>query len=279
MICKFLCVPFLINAQGNTYNYADSLFHAGNYPLAAVEYERIIFENNNTEIQAEAALRKSECLKLQGKFSDAAEVLEEINTFKTSDTLRYKILLQSGLNSYLAKDANSSFSKIELLIHYYPDSANNKDLLLVKILALNELESWQDAAQVYNKFMLLYQKDNLTVQNPYLELPKLKNPEKAEKLSAYLPFTAAGIFYAGNFKEGLLNAGLQVGFIAFGVYNVFIGKYITAALIGVGGYAAFYNGGVRRARRLTELYNDKKTRNFNEKVKKQLLQVIKNRKH
>ncbi|TAN19460.1 MAG: tetratricopeptide repeat protein [Chitinophagaceae bacterium] len=279
MICKFLCVPFLIKAQGNIFDYADSIHHAGNYPLAAIEYERVAFENESPHIKAEATVKAATCMKMQGRYDEAASLLDAVNLEQLTDLpLKYRILFQYALNTYLAHELNTSFSTWQSLCHYFPDSSKNEDVLFMKILCLNELQQWKEADTLYKQLMEKYGPSE-ALPNPYLEIPKLKDPDKAEKLSAYLPFTGAGLFYAGNIPEGILSIVLQAGFIAFGGYSILMKRYITGVLIGVGGYAAFYHGGVRRAKWLAERYNEKKRIQFNAAVRNQLLSVIKNGKH
>lgn len=279
MICKFLCVPFLISAQANEFHYADSLYHAGNFVLAAVEYERIIFESPSAQIKAEAALKKAGSLKLSGRFDEAASTLDAVHMMEVPDSLRYKMLFESALDAYLARQPNEAFSKLENICHFFPDSSDKHDIVMMKILSLNEMNRWKEARVLYSRFMLAYGPPESAFPDPYRHIPKLKDPDKAEKLSAYLPLTGAGLFYAGSITEGMLSLILQVSFISFGVYSIVLERYITGILIGVGGYAAFYKGGVRRARSLAETNNKKKAMAFNQAVKAQLLQAIKNRTH
>ncbi|MGH2644096.1 MAG: tetratricopeptide repeat protein [Chitinophagaceae bacterium] len=274
LICKFLCVPFLIKAQGNIFNYPDSIRYAGNLALATVEYERIVFESNSPIIKAEATIEAADCMKIQKKYDEAASLLDAMNTENIPDPkLKYQILFQSLLNSYLAHEVNSSFSKLTSLCYYYPDSSQNKDVLFMKILCLNEMQRWKEAGTIYRRFMITYN-HSAALSDPYLKIPRRKYPEKAEKLSAFLPFTGAGMFYAGNIPEGLLSIAFQAAFAAFGAYSILMERYITGVLIGVGGYAAFYHGGARRAKWLAEKYNEKKTIQFNTTVRNQLSTVI-----
>lgn len=271
LICKFLCVPFLINAQANEFHVGDSLRRAGNFPLAAVEYERVIFESDVPRVRAQAALKKAGCLKLSGLFAEAAMTLDGINMAGLADSFRYRILFESALDAYLAHQPNEAFSKLENIGHFYPDSSDNRDILFLKILSLNEMNRWEEAHPLYKAFITAYGTAGDASADPYRQIPKLKDPDKAERLSAYLPFTGAGLFYAGSVKEGILSVLLQAGFISFGVHSVLLERYITGVLIGVGGYAAFYKGGVRRARSLAETNNKKKAMAFNAAVREHLL--------
>lgn len=274
MICKFLCVPFLINAQGNTLGYPDSLRDLHQYRRAAVEYERIIFLHPETESAARAALGKADCEKMLGLYDQAATGLEQVNMLSVSDPgLRYRILFEGMVTAYLAHDPSRAYGKQAMILHFFPDSAGSRDLMLLGILSLNEMHRWHQADTAYQRYMARWGGGYAAASSPYRHIPRLKDPDKAERLSAYLPFTGAGLFYAGDVKEGLLNMALQVGFIAFGTYSVLMERYITGVLIGVGGYAAFYHGGVRRARRVAELRNARESLRFNTLVRDGLMGV------
>jgi hypothetical protein len=264
----------LIEAQG-VFHYADSLRGAGQYSLAAVEYERVIFEHPSPSVTAEAGMKRAACLKMENRYAAAATTLDAINTAGLSDSLRQDILFRSALNSYLAHEPAAAFSKLERLSYFYPGSAQKHDVLMMKILSLNELKQWQKADTLYRRFMLAFASDPVSYPDPYQQIPRLKDPEKAQRLAAYLPFTGAGFFYAGKVGEGLLNIGLQTGLIAFAVYSGLTAHYITGVLIGVGGYASFYKGGTRRVKWLVERSNERKTLDFNTRVRTLLLQTPK----
>lgn len=252
------------------FRQADSLRDVHAYEVAAVEYERVIYEHPGTVVAAQAALGRADCLKMTGRYDEAASALEAVNTASLPDSTAYQVLLEGTLCAYLSHEPARAYARGEMIRHYFPDSASSRDVLLLRILSLNEMKKWKEAAAVYRQYEQRWGSYNAAM-DPYRHIPRLKDPDKAEKLSAYLPFTGAGLFYAGDVKEGLLNMALQVGFIAFGAYSVLMERYITGVLIGVGGYAAFYHGGVRRARRLAELHNARAAMRFNALVRSGLM--------
>lgn len=255
----------------STFFYADSLQAAHSFRLAAVEYERIIFEHPGGVAAARAALEKARCEKMLGRYGKAADVLETVMLQGLPDSLQYPILFEGVVSAYLAHEPSRAYQRQQVLVHFFPDSAESHDLLLMKILSLNEMRRWHEADTVYRHYQQFWAGGYMVRADPYRHMPRLKDPEKAEKLSAYLPFTGAGLFYADDVSEGVLNVALQIGFIAFGAYSVLMERYIIGALIGVGGYAAFYHGGVRRAKAYTMLRNERVSLQFNTRVRKLLL--------
>ena len=107
-ICIFLCVPCSIKAQQAYQSYADSLYHAGNYACASLEYERIVFMSNDPVISAKAVLMKVECLKQLKKYHEAQQYIEQHLTAEAGDSLEHVLEYQAALNAYLGgnfKDA------------------------------------------------------------------------------------------------------------------------------------------------------------------------------
>jgi hypothetical protein len=239
-----------------------------------VEYERVIFLHPEGEVAARAQLRKAACEKMLGLYDQAATGLESVDVQSLADTgLRYRILFEGMVTAYLAHEPARALARRSVIVHYFPDSARSRDLMLLGILSLNEMQRWHEADTAYGRYMRLWGGGYDPAWSPYNHIPKLKNPDKAENLSAFLPFTGAGLFYAGDAPEAILNMALQVGFIAFGAYSVLMERYITGILVGVGGYAAFYHGGVRRARRVAEMHNERESLRFNTLVRNGLMRV------
>jgi TM2 domain-containing membrane protein YozV len=97
----------------------------------------------------------------------------------------------------------------------------------------------------------------------------LKSEDRAGWLATFIP--GAGHFYAGKTWEGLASIAIQGLGVYYGVISWQDQYYLSAWLIGGGMAGSFHLGGVRRAQELVRMYNRKKTREFNEKVKEALL--------
>lgn len=271
-ICISLCVPSLTKGQQLVSGYADSLFSAGDYHRAALEYERIVFLNENAVVKGTAVLRKADCLKRLHEYREAQQYLERHYRASAPDSLRYEQLYQTALNAYLGENFNEAYFKLVTLSNLDSSRQRQKDILLLQILSLNELRKWKEADSIFRHMIALYA-PGYDAADIYADIPKLKDPDKAEKLSTLLPFTGAGLIYAGKTGEGLLSAALQLGFIGFGGYCFLSHYYFTAVFIGVGGYASFYQGGIRRSKTLAIRYNEKKSTAFNTTARNQLLRL------
>src|SRR5690242_9429755 len=224
-ICIFLCAPSSTKGQA-VFGYADSLFGEGDYRRAALEYERIVFLYDAAPVEDAAVLRKADCLKHLYEYREAQQYLERHYRASAPDSVKYDELYQAALNAYLGENFNDAYFKLVTLDNLDSSHRRQKDILLLQILSLNELRKWKEADSIFRHMTALYAPGYETAE-VYAHIPKLKDPDKAEKLSTLLPFTGAGLIYAGKTGEGLLSAALQLGFIAFGGYCVLSHYYFT----------------------------------------------------
>jgi hypothetical protein len=155
----------------------------------------------------------------------------------------------------------------------YPHYIGGAYLQLLKILSLNELQQWPQAAIEYKLFLTQYTNLDTSAANLYKNLPKLKNENTAQWLSTFLP--GAGQLYAGKPFEGLTSIVLQGAAAYFCIASLEQKYYFSAWFIGLGLFGSFHNGGVRRAEVLVQQYNKKKIIGFNDQVKEQLINSLK----
>lgn len=275
LICTFLCGNFLTKAQENELRTADSLYKAGRYFEASVSYERMLYNNYNIEWDCKALTGKLQCLKKQQQYQVAADFIMRNNDNKFPDSIRSQFLYQQALCLYLAGNFDNCLSLIRQINYLYPNFDNNRMLQLLNILSLNELKRWQEGQAEYQNFIRHYfPEDSTAFQNPYIHIPKLKNENTAQWLSTFLP--GAGELYAGKPIEALASIILQGTAIYFGIVSWQQKYYFSTWFVGAGLFASFHNGGVRRSEKLVQIYNKKQVMNFNERIKKQMIELINN---
>lgn len=251
--------------------YADSLFQQHAYFEASVEYERVLFSNSDAEQTMHAVQQKIQCLKQQRQFAQAIRFIQSNRNERLPDSVNYQLYYEQILCAYLAGDYENALSIVEQVKFSYPVYKNDTKLMLLQILSLNELQQWKQAGQVYNSLIASKQPAD-TMQSPYRNLPHLKNKDKAQWLSTFIP--GGGQFYAGKHVEGLAAVVIQGAGIYFGITSFQQHYYVAAWLVGAGLFGSFHMGGVRRSETLVEQYNQKKMAEFNSKVKEQLLKVM-----
>ena len=272
LTCISLCAIFLTKAQTVDFHPADSLYRAGSYFEASIAYERVLFENTDRQQQLEAVLGKTRCLKMQGSYDQARTFLESWQSISFSDSGLTEIHYQQVLCTYLGGHFEEALSLVDRWPFTHGGRSPAPFLIVLKILSLNELQRWKEAAEAYRSFIAQM---HLAVPPPdlYAHIPHLKDVNKAQWLSQFIP--GAGQFYVGKPLDGMISIVVQAAGIYFAVLSFEQHYYVSAWLIGAALFGAFHLGGVRRAEVLALEYNRKKMLLFNEKVREQLLAVMK----
>lgn len=267
LICIFLCVPFFTNGQAS---FADSLFQTGDYNYAKLEYERLAYSSTDRSIVNNALLKKGYCYKTLGNYAEAYKTIERANLFGDNDSMNYVMRFEIAINAYLAQEYTVALNQLLQIDYFIKDQKKKDETLFLQILCLNELQRWEEAKE---KFAVYIELNNLN-ENPdevyaFLEKPKLRDPKKAETLSYILP--GVGQMYAGYFGKGLFSSFTQLVLVSFGAYSIYEGYFFTGAFTGIGLFYAFYSGGIRHARFLTEKKNAEKVEKYNSAVRKVIL--------
>lgn len=268
LICTFLCAPFF--TKGQTTAKADSLFQQRQYLLARVEYERLLFvggQNNNSLL-----LKKSYCFKAERKFEEAYNTLQRADFFQGTDSMKLALYYETALTAHLALKYDLSVNKIREMQYYFPNYSNPL-IDLVEILNLNYQYKLPEAKEKFAAFKTKY---NLTETANIYEKKKfrrLKNPEKAESISHYLP--GVGQMYAGYPVRGLTSGLIQAGLLSFTAVSFLNGYYFSGAFTGMGLFSMFNNGGARHAQYLAEKRNELIINELNSAVKRVAANAIK----
>jgi tetratricopeptide (TPR) repeat protein len=241
---------------------ADSLVTAGNYFRGAIEYERVIYENDDQKIQKQALFKKAITLKMDKRFDEAINELNRLSIRNVNDTLFGAKIYQLALCLYLNENYQKAISTIEINRLMITDSHVSNELNVIKILCYNFIYNYEEAKNLISQLPQaelwlseLYPKD---------KLPKFKSPEKGANLSMFVP--GAGQAYAGAIGEGAFNFLLNASALSFGVWQAWNGFYFTGYMVGVTMLERFYTGGKHRAAILCEQRNLKTANILNQKI-------------
>jgi hypothetical protein len=278
-ICTFLCAGSLTKTfAGNS--IADSLYRAGQYYDAAIEYEREGFVVPVNSTKTIALINKAKCLALLGKYEDGEHCLGRIEYSGLPDSLVYQGRYEYALCAYLGQDFGNAESQLLQLQFFVPDSMLTRESLPLFSLVLNELHKWEEAKQKLLNYVRLSSvplqtKDsiNQVINEVYAhkKFPKLKSLKKAQTLSYILPGT--GQIYAGYFWEGAASASIQLAALAFTGYCVYVHYYIAAFVAGYSTFQKFYMGGINRLEYLVGKKNYELTRAYNDPLKEKILSI------
>jgi tetratricopeptide (TPR) repeat protein len=266
LIFIFLCVPFITNGQ---FAVADSLYQLGKSQYASLEYERVVFSNEDPTIKNRALLQKAYCLKALGDHTGAHKTLQRANYYISQDSLNFEMRYELALNAYLSGDFNTALAQLVQIEYFFKDNGYN-DVSYLHILTLNELTRWDEAKEKYKQYASI-NTVSITADEAYyfLDKPRLKKPDKAEKISYVLP--GVGQMYAGYPVKGIVSSLIQLSLMGFGAYSLYEGYFFTGALTGVGLFWSFYTGGARNAKYLAQRKNEELVSKYNEGIREILL--------
>lgn len=267
LICIFLSVPLFINGQ----HVADSLFAAGDYLAARVEFERMVFAAAHPREAQFALLRKSQCFKAQGDFANAYQTLQRIAEDENNTQLKAAITYEKAFAAFLNNKSDVALGHLQEWQYYFPDTTV-QILKVIEILSLNDLHRWSEAQEKFSAYAKTFQP--ILDSSIYEEMLNYKprHPAKAELLSMLLP--GLGQMYAGSFLRGLTSTAVNGSFVLFAIYNFTNGFILSGAFTGVALFYIFYTGGASYARSLAEKKNEEVYAGFNNRIRNQLLAEV-----
>ena len=244
---------------------------AESYRYAALEYERVVFSERVPTIINKALLKKALCLKALGNYNEAYSTLDRANLFISQDSLSFRIRYEMTLNAYLSKQYNLAVSQSVQIKHFFKDSGYD-DVMFLHILSLNELRKWEEAKVLFEKYL---NKNNidLTLESLYLftKKPKLKDPEKAVKISYIM--SGLGMIYSGYFGRGIISSLLSTSLFSYGIYGITSGYYFTGAFLGIGTFWTLNIASFEIVRNLAEEKNIALMKKYNEPIRDKILEI------
>jgi tetratricopeptide (TPR) repeat protein len=251
MIRFWLTFIFLfVLCSGNAQRKADSLFHAGKYQEAQVEYERLVFQGHAPV--AYWLLKKSYCQKAQINYAAALETMKRVDLYNSPDSLQGRLFYEVVLLHYLHQQPDLALSRIQEW-RYLQAAGVTEPFEIMEILSLAELGRWPEASQAFSAWSSKYRADSIS--NPLKDASRIKwrKVKKAEALSFVLP--GSGQWYAGFPGRGMVSTGLSAGAVLFAIHQFSNGFFFSGAYTGVGLFYLFYWGGARYAVKLAEAKN------------------------
>ena len=229
----FLCATITANSQVG-FNEAKLLMKEGQYSQANLAYEYIVFQSDDPKIISQARLGRARALKKMAEYGRAAEVLSTINLLSADSDLQSAILYEEILIKYLNADYQGALSKGLFGKSLFKGGEYRQAFLLLMSLTNYQLQNFkegQDFGITYLEMLNTGEEAQLLTQFALLNkqgFRKLKDPERANHLSTFLP--GLGQVYAGYTGEGLLSFGLHTLSLGGAVWTALSGYYMTAWL-------------------------------------------------
>lgn len=279
LICTFLCA---ISLTSRANHKADSLFDAGAFFHASIEYERLLFSTSSRSDANYYTYQKARCYKQIHEFDRAITTLQSIYFGGATDSLYTMVSYQLALCHYLNDDPVKALWKIDEYLNRTMDSTNYLRFLPVKVLCLNETGEWVQAKADLLRFLqsnfegentpneVLVEVDQLYAKK---SIPKLVDVKKAQLLSKFMP--GVGQIYAGKTGEGITSLLLNASLFAFSIHQFYFKFYLTGYLAGLGVLNKTYQSGAARAAELSRETNEQRITHFNRKTTLLIQEVFK----
>lgn len=265
-----LCFHDAFGADQNLFHHADSLFQAGAYREASLAFERVYFTHNEPILRAQANLGRARSLRALNEWQTALDVLARTRYPAIPQDLHYDIRAERVLLRYLNSQWRQVGNEIDQIRFFLPEEERVQDLEYLRLLAWHEMARWDEAYEIaVHLYDHLDDYDNLVLL--YQATPELLRPERAGWLATFVP--GAGQLYAGEWREGVASATLQVSALAWMGYNLWNGYYATGILTGGGVFQAVYFGSTERAQHLAERTNHNRKTRFNRELRELVLEL------
>lgn len=244
-------------------NVFSSVAQSVDYPNAALQLEYSAFSEKKEAVKIDALLQKAEVLKQNKLFAEAVQNISRIDIENLSDSLQQKILYEEMLCSYLSENYFEAKSFMIQYDNYLKDTSDKYHVNWLKCLIFLNNDDFENA---HLKFIAAVKPNyKKTADSIFVALfPKLKNENKAKRLSSFLP--GSGQMYAGKIGFGLVNLLSVAGAGYFTAWHIVHQYYLIATVTGGGLMSRFYLGGLKTSKNWAEKYNDKKLIDFNQKI-------------
>lgn len=262
LTCIFLCVLFSADAQN------------ARWQEAALGYERGAYlaeKHGDPGVARDMLFRKHQVLKSAGQWNEAYQTIKRIPVEETGpDSVQFTIRYEKALMAYLNGVYDDAYLQIGQCRYSVKDSVLTSRLDWLEILTLCELERWQEAQAKASAYLLSRRLPDQS-KEWFRRIPRKRSERKAEYLSAFFP--GVGLMYAGSLREGITSTVLQAGCLAFGVFTILDGYYLSGFLTGGGLFQAFYFGGINRSARIAAETNRRNKSTFNRSIRGRVLET------
>ena len=295
----FLSSFFLMHAAtgsegpyDNLFFYAQSLYTAGAYEEAEVEYKRYIFMQNYAPGQSEnltnAFCALAELYEKKEQWELAAETIQNaINSIKTTEESEGNEQFADSLRIthikylYKAFENSKAFLSDNLYIFSYMNLPQISELVrqcaysaaISNAIISGRLEY---AEQTFSKAMELFPQgwDNQQREIIISQFQKLNSfKPKNQKLAGYLSFIPGlGQLYAANYKDSLNAFLLNGSLIAVSVWSICTLDFWTFSLLEFNPIIRFMQGNIYNAQKDAYQYNLKKQQELSAPILQELTQ-------
>jgi len=248
----------------NSLKYADYLFNTGQYDLAAIEFERVVY------LEPVDTLAKLRLIRSYRYMQDYSTVIKRIEGFFPYTKNDFpEAFANEYISSLLSK---RNYQRANLFLE--GNNTLNKEQITVYQLGTLMMENqWDEAASLSDQKQALISKEESYPQMSAILSDALnihyKSPALAASLSAIIP--GSGKAYSGRWKDAIysflfISAGSYLTYRAFSTKGMSVSGVLWGTVT-IGFYSADIYGSHKSARR----YNDHLNESFTDRVESLLL--------
>jgi len=246
------------------------LFDANEFQLAALAYERSIFQDEFPSLKNEILLRKTHCLKALKRYEDGYKNLLRADLYTDSDSLNFAMRYELVLNAYLSEHYDIAENHLKQLNHFVTSEELKQKVAFLEILTLNEQMKWKEARGKLESFSDDRNLDfNIDSLYYFTDKPKIRDLKKTASIATF----GSGILQIREGKpiDGLLSMSIRAGLLYLAVDQFRKHYFFSGSFSAVGVYFLFYQGAVKYALELTKKGNKRKIAKYNYRIKHALL--------
>lgn len=214
-----------------------------------LQCEKDYWTANTDSVRFAALIKKAEAYRNVAHYEESLHELYRASKYavgkKEEAIEKYEEMTDYFLNNQYSFCGNIIIDSIQGTDFY-------KGYETMKLFSLIETENWETCKQ---EMLKLCKPADTSVIDALPVGYNYKSPEKARRMSAYLP--GLGEVYAGYPFKGATSFVLNAGFLCFMAYNISTGYYVMSVVSGFYPFLKFYNGGKRLSAILTERHNQK----------------------
>lgn len=231
-----------------TLYFADLQLSAGNYGLAAKEYQRVLFYTDS--VQPEIVIRLAEALYKKGNWQQARNYYNQV--IRTAENNIQ--IIEAKFNVISSFISENMYNKALIELFNIHDSTYQEYQFEVDVLFGICYFGLHDFDESRSYFIHAVQQDEVAIEkidsvfsSKTINRP---NPKVASVLSIILP--GLGQLYSGSFYNAANSFLLTESLLVLAIIVAYQYKFIDAVFTVVPWYQRYYLGGVENAERAAE---------------------------
>lgn len=247
---------------------AEKLYYQGFFDEAIIACERYTYFSSDQKLKPAALFIEAKAFQQKGNYKYSSNILLSIPRIHLDKHVKALIDFNLALNSFLDgyyDEAQVYLDNCDTTVMDYSERNNYE---LIRLFNLCYLEKWQEASVlVENSPFIADSLKNeliLLLNNP----PKLLNQKRLEWFSRIVP--GSGQIFSGYYVEALSSFLFCSGSLALGGLLLINKFYFSAYVLGAGSLYAFYYGGIRRLKEITQTENQNRKQLFLATIKSKL---------